>query len=890
MGFLFLQGTNVDAQGDANTVLIKMNLDGTIGDGTCVCGLLSDLVVDNVSSNGVTKRLNSTVDIPGYSFVAGTEDFVAVTATLETFLCGGNGPPDDDNDGVANAIDNCIDVFNPGQANADLDLFGDVCDNCPNISNDDQSDVDMDGIGDVCDVCPNDPDDDIDMDGLCADVDPCPLDPDNDIDMDGLCADVDPCPLDPDNDIDMDGLCADVDPCPNDPNNLCIQNNCESTFLRAIGDPLVTEFGFALEQLPNGDIIYSGTTGDSAFIRRYHNGDSLLWERRFDFGPGPENIRGLEVDSDGNLLGVGRTNYENIPSITIIFRYDIDADQMLWTQKINTPDGNRIQWIEEGGPGGDFYVGGAIHAIGGPYNAVLYRVDRTTGTSVWGKQYASNSSVFRSIGFNNNHTYAVGYYQSTSSLGKIRPYIEKTDENGNSVWRKTYYETPGASRTYFEDILFESDTIVAVGRGSLTTAGLAGSKILLTKADVSNGNPYEQFSYEITGLIIDELNRVTIEKAPGGGYYLVGFYIKNGLDKILTIHIALNGDVIWAKETGDANFSTGIFETTVLGSHLYQSGYLEDEITGLYDALYIRMDLNGDIGNPSCQCLLHVPVSITKTTLSNTTVIPSGTIFNTLSSISPSSGTAVNGSVFSENIVCGTATTTNDMDLDGIPDSADNCPMTPNANQLNSDGDSHGDACDNCPQDDNEDQADQDLDGLGDICDICPMDADPLQLDTDGDGVGDACDNCPLEGNSTQGDRDGDGVGNQCDNCPLVPNPDQTDTDGDGIGDACDPTPFVSQGNQPIEISEAQFLGLQVWPNPAKEELFFRLSTADRNDWTGEVKLMDQWGRTFWQLEVDNNQQMTYVIDLKNLPLASGVYWLSWQNEKERITRRVIIN
>ncbi len=150
-----------------------------------------------------------------------------------------------------------------------------------------------------------------------------------------------------------------------------------------------------------------------------------------------------------------------------------------------------------------------------------------------------------------------------------------------------------------------------------------------------------------------------------------------------------------------------------------------------------------------------------------------------------------------------------DTDGDGVPDSSDNCPNTPNAAQTDTDGDGIGDACDpltdsdgdgvgdstdNCPNTPNATQTDTDGDGIGDAC-------DPL-TDSDGDGVADSTDNCPGTPNPTQTDTDGDGVGDACDtgtdtdgdgvddsldNCPTTPNAAQTDTDGDGIGDACDP-------------------------------------------------------------------------------------------------------
>lgn len=145
-------------------------------------------------------------------------------------LCPRDRANDGDADGACGEVDNCPGLANPGQEDLDGDSVGDVCDpdddadgwldqvdNCPRIENPAQQDTDADGLGEVCDPCPLDAHNDQDQDGRCAEVDNCPLHSNPtqaDEDMDGWGDPCDICPHDAANDDDQDGACGDVDNCP----------------------------------------------------------------------------------------------------------------------------------------------------------------------------------------------------------------------------------------------------------------------------------------------------------------------------------------------------------------------------------------------------------------------------------------------------------------------------------------------------------------------------------------------------------------------------------------------------------------------------------------------------------------------------------------------------
>lgn len=126
---------------------------------------LSALSLPALPGRGPTLK-----DVEGQSLSDADQDGLFDGPIAHAQIAVGRGcPPDRDNDGWADEVDNCLDVYNPAQVDTDGDGSGDACDddddndtivdgidNCALVSNPDQTDSDGDGLGDACD--PNPPD------------------------------------------------------------------------------------------------------------------------------------------------------------------------------------------------------------------------------------------------------------------------------------------------------------------------------------------------------------------------------------------------------------------------------------------------------------------------------------------------------------------------------------------------------------------------------------------------------------------------------------------------------------------------------------------------------------------------------------------------------------
>ena len=159
--------TTLPPEGSPHLVLL-LDAEGTVPvNGPCGEARLA--FHDGLRGSG--QPINNRVTLAQNTVVPTTID--GMTALCPTKVT----PPDGDEDGVPDEIDNCPETANTTQLDSDGDGLGDVCDNCPMASNPLQEDAEGDRVGDACDVCPgtfNPDQEDADSDGLGDSCDNCP--------------------------------------------------------------------------------------------------------------------------------------------------------------------------------------------------------------------------------------------------------------------------------------------------------------------------------------------------------------------------------------------------------------------------------------------------------------------------------------------------------------------------------------------------------------------------------------------------------------------------------------------------------------------------------------------------------------------------------------------
>jgi len=257
------------------------------------------------------------------------------------------------------------------------------------------------------------------------------------------------------------------------------------------------------------------------------------------------------------------------------------SQDTIWTRIYGGEDddeGNAVIEVSTGG----YLIAGVTESYGaGDYDVYLVRTDED-GETLWtrtygGADYDWGSSVIE--------VSAGGFLIAggTCSFGTGNPliYLVRTDENGDTLWTRTYEGACGDGRY----------SVIEVSTGGFLLAGggcLDSYKAYMIRLD-ENGDTLWTRAY--SGVYFASANSAV--EVSSGGFLVVGstgFYDSD----VYLIRTDENGDTLWTRTYGGSDSEEGYSVIEVSTGGFLVAGYTRSFGAGSYDFYLLRIDENGD--------------------------------------------------------------------------------------------------------------------------------------------------------------------------------------------------------------------------------------------------------------------------------------------------------
>jgi len=460
---------------------------------------------------------------------------------------------------------------------------------------------------------------------------------------------------------------------------------------------------------PDGGYVTSGAAGDYVEVSKFNKYGNLEWSKKFD-GVKHANITHVDVNEDGYIFVSGYVSAgDPSPVTTSLWVAKLNCCGTVEWEKLvtNNIDKSRGLWLAATEDGGCI-VSSKYTCPGQSQEWTVFKLSSSGGLE-WGKCYGTDKfnmwcQVIETkdpdTGLTDGYLLANNdRYMSTSETNDV--VLIKIDLNGNIVWAKNYVPVPPEGKEvkneFVKDAIQTSDGGYAIVGQSYTFKTQAKRLAFLLKVD-KDGN----FSWaRIFGQNMDnpeghDFTHASVCEAANGDLILAGQnYNYNNNKNAWLLRFTKDGtlldDRIYAGDLEDAldKVAGTVDNGGVAVGYSYSYG------TGGRDAYIIKFDKDLKIipGVPGCEGI--DPNSPCKeVTFEVGTPEPHEIELEGWFTIDWDSVGPLKWEYY---YMCAL---NNDTDEDGVYDHLDNCPLTKNPGQQDTDKDGYGNMCD-CDLDNN---------------------------------------------------------------------------------------------------------------------------------------------------------------------------------------------
>jgi hypothetical protein len=220
------------------------------------------------------------------------------------------------------------------------------------------------------------------------------------------------------------------------------------------------------------------------------------------------------------------------------------APDTLWTKTfggINAEKGNCVQQTTDGG----FVIVGSTNSFGAGEDDIWIIKTNVNGDTIWTKTYGGNTGEEGySVQQTNDGGYIIVGYTDSFGSGEDDVWLIKTDENGDSLWAKTF----GGSGDEGGFSVEQTDDGGYIIAGYTTSFGAGEEDVWLIKTDANGDTLWTQ---TFGGSWYDCAH--SVQQTTDGGYIIAGYTVSD----VWLIKTDASGDTLWTKTFGGGEGCAG---------------------------------------------------------------------------------------------------------------------------------------------------------------------------------------------------------------------------------------------------------------------------------------------------------------------------------------------
>jgi hypothetical protein len=250
----------------------------------------------------------------------------------------------------------------------------------------------------------------------------------------------------------------------------------------------------------------------------------------------------------------------------------------------NADCGESVQQTSDGG----YIVAGFSTSFGNGTQVYLVKTN-ASGDTLWSKTYGGTGTDWgRSVQQTSDGGYIIAGWTTSFGAGMEDVYLIKTNNQGNTLWTKTYGGTNG---DWGSSVQQTSDGGYIIA-GYTESFGAGNRDVYLIKTN-SQGDTLWTKTYGGTGLD----GGSSIQQTSDGGYIIAGSTHSFGAGRydVYLIKTNASGDTLWTRTYGGTNddFSQSIWQTSD-GGYIV-SGFTLSFGAGGYDVYLIKTNASGNM-------------------------------------------------------------------------------------------------------------------------------------------------------------------------------------------------------------------------------------------------------------------------------------------------------